>query len=232
MIDIRGFIETSFLDWDGKITSVVFVPNCDFRCPFCRNSSLIKKIESLPPLDSAVIDEFLSSRQKFIDGVVITGGEPTLQPDLPGYIDHIKSMGFLVKLDTNGSNPKMLGELISRNQLDYVAMDIKAPLDERYYKVAAANVDLNKIKESIKILIDSGIEYEFRTTVCPAFHNEKDIEDIARVISGAKRYVLQQFVPKDTLDPEFEKIKPYTKEQLTEIAKTANKYVKTRLRGV
>jgi pyruvate formate lyase activating enzyme len=232
MIDVRGFIETSFLDWDGKITSVIFVPNCDFRCPYCSNSSLIKKIESLPPLDLEIIDEFLIKRQNFIDGVVITGGEPTLQPDLPNYIRHLKSLGFLIKLDTNGSNPQMLKNLLSGKLLDYMAMDIKAPLDERYYKVAAAQVDLNKIKESIRILLDSDIDYEFRTTICPAFLSEKDIEDIARAISGAKKYVLQQFVPKDTLDPEFEKIKPYPKEKLMTIAELCQKYVKTQLRGV
>ncbi len=231
-MDIRGFIETSFLDWDGKVTSVIFVPNCNFLCPFCNNSALVKKIESLPPVDPEIIDEFLIKRQKFIDGVVITGGEPTLQADLPNYISHIKSLGFLVKLDTNGTDPQMLKSLLSNKLIDYVALDLKAPLDERYEKAAAARVDLNKIKDCIKLLIDSTIDYEFRTTICPAIHTEKDIEDIARTIKGAKKYVLQQFVPKDTLDPAFEKVLPYSKEKLMEIANICQPYVKTVLRGI
>jgi pyruvate formate lyase activating enzyme len=232
MIDIRGFIETSFLDWDGKVSAVVFVPNCNFLCPFCSNSSLIKRIDSLPPLDPETIDEFLVKRQKFIDGVVITGGEPTLQPELPNYISHIRSLGFKVKLDTNGSNPEMLEKLLEAKQLDYVAMDIKGPLDERYAKIVQAKVDLAVIIKSIRLLLDSGIDYEFRTTVCPAVLSEADIENIACAIKGAKKYVIQQFVPKDTLDPELEKVIPYSREKLMAIAENCRKCVNTIVRGV
>ncbi len=208
------------------------MPNCNFNCPFCSNSSLIKKIESLPSIDPQIIEDFITKREKFIDGVVITGGEPTLQPDLPEYIRHIKSLGFLVKLDTNGSDPKMLKDLISQKLVDYIAMDFKAPLDERYAKVTGVPMDLESVKESIKAIYDSDVDYEFRTTVCPAFLDEKDIEEIARSIKGAKKYVLQQFVPRDTLDPALEKVAPYTKEKLEQMAKTCNRYVKTVLRGV
>jgi len=231
-MDIRGFIETSFLDWDGKISSVIFLPLCNFSCPFCNNASLLSKIELLPALDPEAIDEFLDKRKSFIDGVVLTGGEPTLQPDLISYIKHLKSMKFLVKLDTNGTNPQILKELMSEKLLDYVAMDIKAPLDERYFKASGTQVDLNKIRESIKLLMGSGIDYEFRTTVCPAFHEEKDLIDIAKEIPGAKKYVLQQFVAKDVLDPNLLKIKPYSKEELSDLARSARKYVNTVLRGI
>ncbi|MFA4966917.1 MAG: anaerobic ribonucleoside-triphosphate reductase activating protein [Candidatus Margulisiibacteriota bacterium] len=231
-MDIRGFIETSFLDWDGKVSSVIFLPLCNLLCPFCNNASLLSKIDLLPTLDPDTIDEFLEKRRNFIDGVVITGGEPTLQPDLMEYIKHLKSMKFMVKLDTNGTNPKILKELLSGKLLDYVAMDIKAPLDERYFKASGTRVDLNKIRESIKLLMGSEINYEFRTTVCPAFHEEKDLLDIAKEIAGAKKYVLQQFVAKDVLDPGLLKVKPYSKEQLSAIAKTCEQHVKTSFRGV
>ena len=231
-MDIRGFIETSFLDWDGKVSSVIFVPNCDFRCPFCSNASLITKIESLPPIKTELIDDFLNKRKDFIDGVVRTGGEPTLQADLPFYIKHLKSHNFLVKLDTNGSNPQMLKKLISENLLDYAAMDIKAPLDERYMKVANAPVNLENIKESIKTIMGAGIDYEFRTTVCPSFLSPSDIEAIARSITGAKKYVLQQFSPKETLDPSLANVRPYSKEELANFCNICQKYLNTVLRGV
>lgn len=231
-MDIRGFIETSFLDWDGKVSSVIFVPLCNFSCPFCRNASLLSKIELLPPLDSEVIDEFLDKRRNFIDGVVLTGGEPTLQPDLIAYVKHLKSMNFLVKLDTNGTNPKILKELIANNLLDYVAMDVKAPLDDKYSLACGSKVELASIRESIKLLIGSNIDYEFRTTVCPEFIGEKEVVEIAGAIAGAKKYVLQQFVAKDVLDPKLLRVKPYSKEELSALARSAGKYVKTSLRGV
>jgi len=179
-----------------------------------------------------VVEDFIVKREKFIDGLVITGGEPTLQPDLPDYIRRIKSLGFLVKLDTNGSSPKMLKELISQKLVDYIAMDIKAPLDERYHKVTGRPMDLKSVKESVREIINSGIDHEFRTTVCPSFLGEKDIEEIAAALVGAKKYVLQQFVPRDTLDPALEKVAPYPKEELERMAEVGNRYVKTALRGV
>ncbi|KAF0133198.1 MAG: ribonucleoside-triphosphate reductase-like protein [Candidatus Saganbacteria bacterium] len=237
-MDIRGFIETSLIDWDGKISSVIFVPNCNFRCPFCSNAPLLNNIESLPQIMPAKIDEFLKQRDKFIDGVVITGGEPTLQNDLPEYIKHLKSLGFLIKLDTNGSNPQMLKSLIENKLIDYAAMDIKAPLDERYLKSVGIPQTLvwgalhNSLLESLRFLIDSSFDYEFRTTVVPTFHDTADIEEIAKTINGAKRYMLQQFNPKDTLDPSLVLIKPYLKEKMIEIKNSCQKYVKTSLRGI
>jgi pyruvate formate lyase activating enzyme len=232
-VDIRGFIETSFLDWDGKVTSVIFVPGCNFRCPFCNNGLLVLKAESLPPVDPALIDGFILKRKDFIDGVVITGGEPTLQSDLPEYIKHIKSLGFLVKLDTNGTNPSMLKALLDQKLLDYVALDLKAPLDERYRTVTNSAFDPGVISQSVKLLMGSEIEYEFRTTVCPALLKREDVLDIARAIAGAKKFVLQQFVPKDTLDPNLINVTPYSKDEFVKMAAACREFVKnTIIRGV
>ena len=232
-MDIRGFIETSFLDWDGKVSSVIFVPGCNFRCPFCNNGLLVLKAESLPPVDPALIDGFILKRKDFIDGVVITGGEPTLQSDLPEYIKHIKSLGFLVKLDTNGTNPSMLKALLDQKLLDYVALDLKAPLDERYRTVTNSAFDPAIISQTVKLLLGAEIEYEFRTTVCPALLKGEDVLDIARAIAGAKKFVLQQFVPKDTLDPNLTKVTPYSKDEFVKMAAACREFVKnTIIRGV
>lgn len=232
-MDIRGFIETSFLDWDGKVTSVIFVPGCNFRCPFCNNGLLVLKAESLPPVDPALIDGFILKRKDFIDGVVITGGEPTLQSDLPEYIKHLKSLDFLVKLDTNGTNPPMLRALLEQKLLDYVALDIKAPLDERYRTVTNAAFDPGVVSQSVKLLMGSEIEYEFRTTVCPALLKREDVLDLVRSIAGAKKFVLQQFVPKDTLDATLAKVTPYSKEEFVKLAAACREFVKnTIIRGV
>jgi pyruvate formate lyase activating enzyme len=232
-VDIRGFIETSFLDWDGKVASVIFLPGCNFRCPFCNNGLLVLKAESLPPIDPALIDGFILKRKDFIDGVVITGGEPTLQSDLPEYIKHLKSLGFLVKLDTNGTNPSMLRALLEQKLLDYVALDIKAPLDERYRTVTNSAFDPGVISQSVKFLLGSEIEYEFRTTVCPALLKREDILDLVRSIAGAKKFVLQQFVPKDTLDPKLINVTPYSKDEFVKMAAACREFVKnTIIRGV
>jgi len=232
-VDIRGFIETSFLDWDGKVSSVIFVPGCNFRCPFCNNGLLVLKAESLPPVDPALIDGFILKRKDFIDGVVITGGEPTLQSDLPEYIKHIKSLGFLVKLDTNGTNPSMLKALLDQKLLDYVALDLKAPLDERYRTVTNSAFDPAIISQTVRLLLGAEIEYEFRTTVCPTLLKREDVLDIARSISGAKKFVLQQFVPKDTLDATLTKVTPYSKEEFVKLAAACREFVKnTIIRGV
>ena len=186
-MEVRGFIETSLLDWDGKVSSVVFLPYCNFKCPFCDNGILIENPETLPEIKIETIENFIRERKDFIDGVVITGGEPTIHPWLPELIKRLK---VPIKLDTNGTNPAVLSELIALKLIGYVAMDIKSPLNDRYHEAAGTKVDLNKIKESIKILMGSEMDYEFRTTVIPTLLDEQEIEAIAKTISGAKKYVL------------------------------------------
>lgn len=231
-MDIRGFLETSFLDWDGKVASVVFLPYCNFKCPFCDNGLLIESPEKLPEVKVEEIENFIRGRKDFIDGVVITGGEPTIHAWLPELIKRFKALGIRVKLDTNGSNPNHLTTLITNHLIDYIAMDLKGPLNSKYHEAAGLKVDLDKIRESIKIIMNSGIDYEFRTTVVPTLHDDKDIEEMAKAIAGAKKFVLQQFVPDHTLDERLRIISPYPKEKLMAMAEIAKKCVpQTIIRG-
>jgi len=232
-MDIRGFIETSFLDWDGKVSSVVFLPYCNFKCPFCDNVALIEAPEKLPEVKIETIENFIRERKDFIDGVVITGGEPTIHLWLPELIKRLKKLAVLVKLDTNGSNPASITHLLTSNLLDYIAMDLKGPFNSKYHAAAGLKVDLDKIRESIKVIMDSGIDYEFRTTVVPTILDEADIEEMAKEIAGAKKYVLQQFVPDHTLDERLRIIAPYPKEKILSLVKLARKHVsQTIARGI
>jgi pyruvate formate lyase activating enzyme len=244
---IKGFTETSLVDWDGKICAVIFLPGCDFRCPFCQNSALFLAPQSLPDILWERIEAFLKNKKGWIDGVCLTGGEPLCHPDLENLIKKIKALGFLVKLDTNGAFVDCISYLVSpssvrlrrtaegkRNSLlDYIAMDIKAPIDERYSKATGVKVNLENIKKSIKLIMDSGIDYEFRSTLVPTLHTEQDISDMAQAISGAKKYALQQFVPGEALDPKLRNILPYHREDFERFKKIAERYVgKCVIRGV
>jgi len=222
-------IETSLIDWEGKIVSTLYVPSCNFRCPYCYNCDLILYPENFPNIDQSEIDSFLLERKDFIDGICMSGGEPTLYPDLPTYFKKIRDKGFLIKLDTNGTNPKLLKKLLDLGLVDYIAMDIKSSLDFNNYSKAAGIKDkavLEKVKDSIGLIINSKIDYEFRTTVVPLLHSEEIITEIARYITGAKKYVLQNFSPLEkTLDPSFQKIKPYSDEKIQELSEKAKKYI-------
>ena len=226
---ISGLQKTSLIDYPGKIASTLFVSNCNFRCPYCYNSDLVFD-KNTEDFKKEKIFKILKQRIKFIDGVCITGGEPTLNEDLPEFISEIKKLNLLVKLDTNGTNPKMLEHLIKNKLIDYIAMDIKAPLD-KYNKITNSNVDIKKIKESINIIINSGIDHEMRTTILPSLHTKRDIIEIAKTIKSAKRYFIQQFVSNvRLLDPKLEKSKTFTDNELESIKKECNKYIKTEIR--
>lgn len=228
-ISIKQMIETSLIDWEGKIVSTLFVPSCNFRCPYCYNCDLILHPENFPDISHREINNYLLERKDFIDGICMSGGEPTLYPDLSAYFKGIKGKGFLIKLDTNGTNPKLLKNLIDFGLVDYIAMDIKSSLDFDNYSKAAGIKDkmmLEKVKESIELIMNSKINYEFRTTVVPLLHSEETIVKIARYISGAKKYVLQNFSPLEkTLEPSFQKIKPYSAEKIQELSEKAKEYV-------
>ena len=206
-MDIKGFVDFSFVDWDSKISSVIFLPNCNFRCSFCHNVNLVLNPEKLETIPFEHIENQLKKQKGWTDGVCITGGEPTLQSNLPELCSKIKKMGFLVKLDTNGTNPTMLKELMARKMVDYVAMDIKAPLTvEKYSKATGVNAEslLENVKESIRLLLKSSIDYEFRTTVVPTIHDLDDIKQVCRSLKGCKKYVLQKFdvsIGKTVVDP-------------------------------
>ena len=229
---IKGMIEASFLDWDGKIVTTLFVPKCNFRCPYCQNWELIEHPENFEEIDFERIKKFLLSHKDFIDGVCVTGGEPTIYEDLPDFIKKIKELGFLVKLDTNGSKPRMIKKLIDEKLVDYIAMDMKAPF-EKYDAAGGVKVDVESIKRSIEIIMNSKIEYEFRTTAVPGITDESDIENIAASVRGAKKYVLQQFIPKNAMDEKLRNITPYKKDVFEKMMEKAKKYVKNaRMRGV
>ncbi len=188
---IAGLQKNSMVDFPGKISAVVFTQGCNMNCGYCHNRRLIGCSMNNEILDDDSILAFLEKRRGLLDGVVVSGGEPTLQKDLPCFIERVKKMGFKIKLDTNGTNPECLRKLIFYNLLDYVAMDIKAPLCN-YRKVCCSPVDTDKLSDSIDILRSGFIEYEFRTTYTPELCDD-DLMDISKTIKGAKRYVLQQY---------------------------------------
>ncbi len=218
MIDIKGFLETSFVDWPGKICSVLFLPYCNLRCPYCHNAALVSHPEQLASIPIRDILDRLSSFQGWIDGICLTGGEPTLHTRLPLLIKEIRRKGFLVKLDTNGTHPELLEKLIREGQLDYVAMDVKAPLDPlRYRRAAGVPVDLDLIRESIEIIKRAGVEYHFRLTVVPGIHKKEDIQMLADQLRAGKRLVLQNFNPENPLDPKLKGLFPFDLSMLREV---------------
>ena len=222
---IRGYIENTMLDWEGKLAAVIFLPGCNFRCAYCHARHLI---EPTPPDEAIPIEAVLSSLQRqrgWVDGIVISGGEPTLYPDLPELISFFRVEGIGVKLDTNGSRPDMLERLLGRGIVDHVAMDIKAPLDHRYSEVAGVEVDLDAIRRSIELLMSSDIPYEFRTTACPSQLGEDEIAGIAQAVRGARHLYLQAFRPVNCLDRSFENIKPYNSDEMRTLSLVASRYV-------
>ncbi len=217
------------LEWEGKLTSILFLPGCNLRCPFCHARSLVLEPDTITPIPFDEIKGCLVKKKNWIDGVCITGGEPLLQEWLSDLIGEIRKLNFKIMLETNGTLPDALKALLDAKSVDYLSMDIKAPFNdsgEKYRKATAGSVDMRKIKSSVDIIMHSGIDYEFRTTVVPGIVDGTDIEDIAKSIEGARRLCLQQFVPKDTIDPAYLKIKPYPKSALLEMAKSAEKFVK------
>jgi len=226
MVPIKGFIKTSLIEWEGKIVSIIFLSQCNLRCQYCHSPHLVNSPNELETIPVESVLESVRNNKGWIDGVVISGGEPTLNKGLGEFIKEFKKIGKKVKLDTNGTNPGVLENLIDQKLLDYVAMDIKAPLvKEKYESVAGIDLNVEDIKRSISIIMGSGIDYEFRTTVCPEFLNKADIKSMALSISGAKRYILQQFRPNICLNSELLETTPYTEEELDEFATVAGELV-------
>ncbi len=230
MIEIKGLQKTSLIDYPGKISAVVFLGGCNFRCPYCFNRDLVLNPERVKTIPQEEFFDFLKSKRKWLDGVVIGGGEPCIHKDLLDFIRKIKKMGFLIALETNGSNPKMLKQLIDQKLVDYFAMDIKAPIED-YHRVINAKTDTKKIRESINLIINSGTDHEFRSTILPLLHSKEDILNMAKLIKGAKIYYLQQFRPGETLlDPGFKKERPFSQQGMEDFKNACSKYVKTELR--
>jgi pyruvate formate lyase activating enzyme len=206
---IKGFIEASFIDWPRKVASVVFLPSCNFRCPFCHNSGLILSPEEFEDFSLDGVMEEIEGNAGFIDGVVVTGGEPTVSKGFFDLLEEFRLMGVPVKLDTNGSRPELLEKALKNDLVAAVAMDIKAPLTlEEYSSAAGREIDINAIKESINLLVAANVEVYFRTTVVPVLHDESSVRRIKQEIQG-HRLILQNFRPAEALDPEFRKMMPF-----------------------
>ena len=214
-----GLQKTSLIDFPDRIATVLFVPHCNLRCPFCYNWRLVLEPKE-PFLRDEDVFHILASRRRFVEGIVITGGEPTLQPDLPQFLDKLKQNGFVTKLDTNGFYPDVLERCIP--YLDYIAVDIKT-LPERYKLLGAK--DVSAFLRTIKLVTQGSTDYEFRCTVVLGFVEEKDIPQIGELVKSSKRFVFQQFVPGDTLDKTFNTIKPYSPEIITRFAEIMKSYV-------
>ncbi|MEW6380998.1 MAG: anaerobic ribonucleoside-triphosphate reductase activating protein [bacterium] len=223
---IKGFIETSFSDWPGKVSAVIFLSGCNLRCPYCHNYTLVLAAHSYATISRQWIASRLHEFADWIDGIVISGGEPCLCPQLPQLIRFFRNLSYPVKLDTNGTKPDVLAALLEDNLLDYVAMDMKAPLDDiRYSRCAGVPQSVSPIRKSLSILAQSKIDYELRMTVCPTLTTKDDIQDLARQIKGVKRFVLQGFNPKDPLVPELKKVAPYNREEMLEFQGILKDYV-------
>ncbi len=224
-----GMIKQSLVDYPGEIVTVLFARGCNMRCPFCHNPDLlIKPGRGEKPIDIDEVVEFLLPRRRLLDGVVFSGGEPTLNPELLTDIRRIKALGFLVKLDTNGTNTVMLEKMLREGCLDYVAMDIKAPLDYKKYRNACGRLsveDFWNLRSSVILLKAASVKVEFRTTVVPPLHSAQDIAEIAQYIAGADIYTLQQFNPRVTLDPDYGQVLPYSREEMQAIASQCVPYV-------
>ncbi len=218
--------KTSFIDYPGKISAIIFTLGCNFACPYCHNPELVDPKRFLAPLGEDEVMAFLKKRVGQLDAVVITGGEPMIHADLIDFMKSIKDMGYLIKLDTNGTNPVMLLKAIERGIVDYIAMDIKAPY-ALYDTVTRTHVNTDDIKSSIDLIMNAQSSYEFRTTLVRSLINPEDVLTIGHMIKGARRYALQNFVPSKHVDDAFIGESGFTKEELTELKRHLDTLVKS-----
>lgn len=224
MFIIGGIQKTSLIDFPTKVAAVVFTQGCNFRCGYCHNPALLPFNKENPAISCDEFFNFLKTRKGKLDGVVISGGEPTMQSGLYDFILQIKQMGFDVKLDTNGTNPEIVEKLFSDNLLDYVAMDIKAPTD-KYDLITCAKVNLSDITKSIELIMNSGVEYEFRTTVLKPQLSFDDFDKIGQMIKGARRYYLQKFVASNIYDESLQSVQTYADSEFESICYKLKKFI-------
>jgi pyruvate formate lyase activating enzyme len=233
-MQIKGWVKTSLVDYPEHIAASLFCGGCNFRCPNCHNSAIVLRPDDYADLSDREVWAFLEKRVQLLDGVVLSGGEPTLQHDLLAFALRLRGLGYRVKLDTNGYRPEVVQALIDRSAVDYVAMDIKAPLDAtRYARAAGVPIDIGRIRRTVDLLLGGSVAYEFRTTVVPGLFAEQDVVDVAKAIHGARRYYLQQFAARDTLDPQMLSLIPYEAERLRAMADLARQWVEhIEVRGI
>ena len=214
-----GFQKTSLIDYPDRVASVLFTAGCNLRCPYCHNGDLVEGYTG-PFQEGEDIIEVLLERKRYVDSIVVTGGEPTMDPGLPAFIGRLRGLGFDVKLDTNGLKPDALRECLP--YLNFVAMDVKTSL-ENYASLGTE--DTAPILESIKLIMDSGLDYEFRCTAVPGFVETETIQKMGEMVRGAKRFVFQQYKPEKTLNPTYNNISPYTEEKIRKFALIMEDYV-------
>ncbi len=232
MVEIKGIEKFASKDFPGHLASTVFLAGCNFSCPFCHNSDLVLRPEILPTHPTEDFINYLDSRKGWLEGICISGGEPLLHEDLEMLLRLIKDRALLVRIDTNGSFPSRLDALIKKQLVDNIAMDIKAPL-EKYHEVTRSRVSVEDIADSIDVVKNSGLEYIFRTTVVPDLIDAKDIEEISKMLNGSKVFQIQQFVPANTIDSDFLKKRPYTRDVIEEFARIAeNHFSKVKIEGI
>ncbi len=219
-----GLQRFSLIDYPGELTAIVFTIGCNFRCPYCHNPELVNRTAERLPEDKIL--SFLNKRRGKLTAVSITGGEPTIHgKELLSFIKAVKNLGYKVKIDTNGTNPELLETLIKEKLIDYVAMDVKAPMN-RYGEVVRANMDTSLIEKSIDLILDGKVPYEFRTTVLKGMLDENDIEKILKTIKAAQLYCIQNFIPTKTLNPSFLHKGGLSKRELEKLKILSEKYVK------
>lgn len=228
---ILGLQKLSLLDFPGKVAATVFTGGCDLRCPFCHNAPLVLPGRGASALDAGAVLDFLASRRGLLDGVVLSGGEPLLQPDAADFLAEVKAMGFAVKLDTNGCHPDALADILDRRLADYVAMDIKNSLEKYPWTVGVPGFDTAPVERSARLLMEGPADYEFRTTLVRPFHEVGDMETIGRWLRGARRYYLQAFV--DSGDLVGGGCAPFTPEEMEEFLQAARPFFQSAaLRGL
>jgi len=218
MESVKGFIETSFVDWAGRTCAVLFLAGCNFRCSFCHNHPLVLNFQELVffPLDEIIAR--LEPLKKWLGGVCVSGGEPTLDKDLPLILERLQREGYKLKIDTNGSRPDVLAELIEKGMLDMISMDVKAPLvQEKYDRCCGVRVDLANIRKSIKLIRESGLQYEFRMTVLPRYHSREDITEWVSCLGSGAVLKLQNFNPRETMYPGLAGERGFTPEEFEEL---------------
>lgn len=228
---IKGLSKLTLLDYPGKVACIVFLGGCDFRCPYCHNMDIV--LDSVPGdyIDEEYLFDYLKKRSKMLEGVVVTGGEPLMDARVKDFIIKLKSLGYLVKLDTNGSYPERLKELVAEGLVDYVALDIKNS-PEKYARTAGCTApQIKKVEESLSFLLEDKVDYEFRTTVAKPLHTVSDFDEIGKWIKGAKRYFIQSFVYREGV-PDRALTAP-SREELKKMLEAVKVYVPSaELRGV
>lgn len=218
-MDFSGIQKTSLIDFPDRISTVLFTPRCNLRCPYCHNWRIVLN-PNPPSLKEEEVFRILENRRKYVESVVITGGEPTIHREIPEFLKKLKEKGFSVKLDTNGFFPEVLEECLP--YLEYVALDVKTSL-KKYDRLGAE--DTTDLLRTVEMLKEGGVDYEFRTTVVPGFVDKGDIPKIGEIVKGGRRFVFQQFVPRDTLEEKFTKVDPYPAEVIYDFADMIREFV-------